>query len=255
MKPSERKMQIYSLLQKKRTLSVLELAHRCQVSAVTVRRDLQSLESQGLVTLSYGAATIKEGTASETTVNVRAGSLKACKQSIAKEASLLIHEGDSIFLDCGTTPVEMIRFLQAMDVTVITNSWQALKECNDFSRMKVILAPGIYSAVSGGTLSSETISFINQYHVDIAFISTIGADIEHGTTVASGEDAQVKIAIMANAKQKVLLLDHTKFQVTAMASFASLADYDLIITDEKLDSELLKELRRHCFKVQVASAR
>ena len=110
--------------------------------------------------------------------------------------------------------------------------------------MKVLLAPGEYDPISEGALSSSTISFMQNYVIDKAFISTQGIDLNGGVTVPTDNDAQVKRAVVKASKQKILLADHTKFGQTFMAKHGELSDFDVIITDNQIDSNIYEQLRK-----------
>jgi DeoR/GlpR family transcriptional regulator of sugar metabolism len=249
MKTAERRVAIFEMLQKEHTLSVQKIADTFSVSPVTVRRDLAGMESQGLITAVYGGASIREGMASESSVDTRIGSRREIKQAIAARGAALVKDGDSIYVDCGTTAMEMMRYLQTKRITIVTNSWRALEACTDFSHCSILLAPGKYSPISGGSLSADTASFLSQYRFDKAFLSAISADIDSGAAVASAEEAEIKHIVMAVARQSILLADHTKFGAAAMAVFAGLSDFDQIITDDGMDASMRSELRRHCLKI------
>ena len=146
-----------------------------------------------------------------------------------------MNDGDSIFVDCGTTTMELVKYLQNKKITIVTNSWRVLSEIKDFSKIKVIMAPGEYDVISEGVLSSSTISFIQQYRVDKAFISTQGVDEHFDVCVPMDYDAQVKRSIMNCAKHAILLVDHTKFNQSYFAKHGNLKDFDVVITDCGMD--------------------
>ncbi|MBO0459441.1 DeoR/GlpR transcriptional regulator [Enterococcus hulanensis] len=243
MKAAERRLEIFEILKKQKYVDVAVLAEAFDVSTMTIRRDLSKFEEQGVVTTTYGGATLNEGTSSEPAFAIKSGHSKHNKIRIAYEASLIINDGDSIFIDCGTTTVELARFITEKRITVITNSWKLLSSLSDFSKITLILAPGEYDPISEGAISSSTISFIKQYTVDKAFISTQGIDLDRGVSVPSDDDAQVKKAIMDSAKYKLLLADHTKFHQSFMAKHGNLIDFDAILVDPDIDDKTYQAAR------------
>lgn len=242
MKAAERRLKIFEELKTNKYVDVNELAHLFHVTPITIRRDLSRLETQGILTTSYGGATLNEGVSNEPSFDLKSGYSKLYKEQIAYEASLLVHDGDCIYVDCGTTTLELAKYIQHKEITILTNSWKFLSKIDDFSKIKIILAPGTYDPISEGVLSSSTIQFLKNYKVDKAFISTQGVEIEWGVSVPSDTDAQVKKAIMNCSKYNILLVDHTKFGKTFLANHGKLSDFQLIFTDIDIDSYFLKVL-------------
>lgn len=252
MKAVERRLQIFNIVKKNKHVDVNEMAKMFNVSSMTIRRDLARLENQGVVSTTYGGAILNEGVSSEPSFDMKSGLSQHHKMQIAYEASLLVNDGDSIFIDCGTTPFEMIKFLSNKKITIMTNSWKVISAIQDFSKIKVLLVPGIYDPISEGALSSSTISFLENYTVDKAFISTQGVDINRGVSVPTDNDAQVKMAIMKCAKNKILLADHTKFGHSYMAKHGLLSDFDIILTDEYIDQCLLKQMHEKHYNIVIS---
>lgn len=254
MKSAERRLKIFEMIKEKKFVDVNELSHLFDVSSMTIRRDLARLENQGVVTTNYGGATLNEGVSSEPSFNLKSGYSQEYKVQIAYEASLLINDGDCIFIDCGTTTLELFKFIANKEITLITNSWKALSVMNDFSKVKVILAPGEYDPISEGAISCTTISFLSQYVLDKAFISTQGVDIDLGVSVPDDNDAQVKKAIMNAAKYRILLADHTKFEQTYLAKHGTLDEFDIIFTDIDINQQLLNTMRERKYEVVVCKS-
>lgn len=245
MRNGERIIKIFELINARKYLTVAELSELFGVSAMTIRRDLAKLEAQGIITTNYGGATLNEGVSSEPSFGIKSGQSQEYKDQIAHEASFIVNDGDSIYIDCGTTALELVKYITGKRITIITNSWRVVSEIQDFSKVKVLLAPGEYDPISEGALSSATISFMQNYVIDKAFISTQGADLEGGVTVPTDNDAQVKKAVMKASKYKILLADHTKFGQTFLAKHGELKEFDAIITDTEISSDLYEQLRKN----------
>lgn len=243
MRNGERIGKIFDLISEKKYVTVAELSELFHVSTMTIRRDLAKLESQGVITTNYGGATLNEGVSAEPSFGIKAGQFQEYKDQIAYEASFIVNDGDSIYIDCGTTALELVKYIAGKRITIITNSWRVVSEIQDFSKVKVLLAPGEYDPISEGALSSATINFMQNYVIDKAFISTQGVDLDGGVTVPSDNDAQVKKAVMKASKYKILLADHTKFGQTFMAKHGELKDFDVIITDTEIDSATYEQIR------------
>lgn len=249
MRNGERIIKIFHLINEKKHITVMELAEMFEVSPMTIRRDLAKLENQGIITTNYGGATLNEGVSSEPSFGIKSGQSQEYKNQIAYEASFLVNDGDSIYIDCGTTTVELVKYIVGKKITIITNSWRVVSEIQDFSKVKVLLAPGEYDPISEGALSSSTISFMQNYVIDKAFISTQGIDMDGSVTVPTDNDAQVKSAVMKASRKKILLADHTKFGQTFMAKHGHLSEFDAVITDHQIDSAVYEQFRKHCCNI------
>lgn len=252
MNSTQRRMEIYRILQEQITVEVSDLAEQLSVSTMTIRRDLALFEKQGLVVTNYGGAHLNKGAGIEPSFVLKQGQNLNLKQNIAREAAKLITDGDSIIIDCGTTTLQIINYIRKKHIVVITNSWPVVSYIEPSSKIKLILASGEYNQISAGVLSSITIDFYKNFYADTVFISTQGFSTEHGATVPDVDDANVKNAIMNSAKTKILLLDNTKLDKRYLAKHASPTDFDIIITDSQTNAEYIKKLQSVCKRVIVA---
>jgi DeoR/GlpR family transcriptional regulator of sugar metabolism len=252
MSAGERRIKIFNILVEKKTVEVSDLAKLFAVSAMTIRRDLAVLEKQGVVTTRYGGAALNEGTAIEPGYLFKASQMVAAKEKIGRAASGLVQDGDSIFIDCGTTAVQIAKSLQAKNLTVMTNSLAASNLLIVNSRVKLIMAPGIYDEKSAGFIGSMTVEFLQKYNLDKAFVAAQGFDLLRGATVPNEVDAQVKKAICACARQRVLLVDHEKLGASYLAKFMDPGDIDLLITDDEADPAYLQEIQAQGIRTLLA---
>lgn len=103
------------------------------------------------------------------------------------------------------------------------------------------MAPGTYNPVTQAALSESTIQFFQNYYIDKAFISVLGLDLNYGVSIPSMSDALVKKAILDSSNKKICMADHTKFNKKYMSKIANIDDFDMIITDNKLDDTIKHE--------------
>ena len=241
MNTTQRRYEIYEKLKKEKTVQVNELAKMYSVSLMTIRRDLDSLENQGLATKSYGGATLNESFSTEPSFEIKEGISQSDKKDIAIYASTLIQDGDSIYLDCGTTCLELFKRIHHKKITIFTNFWKILQYVDRNTKAKIIMAPGNYNPVTQAALSESTIQFFKNYYIDKAFISVLGIDLDFGASIPSMSDAIVKKSILDCSNKKICMLDHTKFNKKYMSKIANIDDFDIIITDSKLDNDIQHE--------------
>lgn len=252
MNVTERRMQIFDLLKKNEVVELNELAKRFQVSTMTIRRDLQMFERQGVLHMNYGEAYLNKQSVHEPSFAVKSERNIVQKQNIGYRAAQFVEDGDTIVLDCGTTPLQMLSFLGNKKVTVITNSWPCAHYAGGNSRIKLIFAPGEYYEVSAGMTGTLTTEFFEHLHADKVFMGAHGFSIENGATEPDIEFNSKK-AVLASGKERFLLVDSTKFDKTYLMKYAELREFDHIITDEYFDAGKRIELETVCNDVIYAS--
>lgn len=246
MLAKERRNKIYELITSKEVVIVNDLAKEFDVSTMTIRRDLDILEKQGVLSKTYGGAVLNKGLGSEPAFIIKSEHAQKAKAEIGYSASLLVNEGESIILDCGTTALQVAKFLPNINITIITNSWAAITYLSTKDNIKLILAPGVYDQISKGSISVETIEFMNNYYVDKAFISTQGFSVTDGLSVPNSTDARVKRTLLDRAKSKILLLDDTKIDTVCMSKFADLNDLDLIVVNKEINKDVVRKIKEVC---------
>ena len=244
-------MEIFELLQQNGSAEVSELAERFGVTMMTIRRDFSLFEQQGLIVTSYGGAALKQGAGIEPSFALKQGYMTSAKQRIAQKAVEYIEDGDSIILDCGTTPLTVLKYIEKKRITVITNSWPAVNYLHGNSRVSLYLAPGKYDELSAGAVDAMTAAFYQNFRADIVLVSTEGFCPEYGATVPTPTDASVKEALMLAGKKKLLLVDSSKIGKTCLCRHALPEQFDVVITDDALPADTLQALRGRCRQVDV----
>jgi DeoR/GlpR family transcriptional regulator of sugar metabolism len=215
---------------------------------MTVRRDLQRMEMQGLLRRVHGGAVKIARHSYEPPYPLRENQMHETKHQIGKKAAELIANGDSIALDVGTTTLEVARALDgSRELTIITSSLPIVNELV----CRYSLVSDIRLFVTGGMLRAREMSMIGHHaarlyeelHVDKAFVGVGGLSLEHGLTEYNLDDALVKRAMIATAEMVVVVADGTKFNRVTLAAIAPLSDVDVIVTDRSADQRTVEGLR------------
>lgn len=254
MNIAERRMELFEMLRDKGVVSLTDAAERFGVSSMTVRRDLQFFEKQGVVTTSYGNAYLnKDSSGAEPSFVAKSSAQLLEKQAIGKLAAEYVQDGDSIIIDCGTTALQVLKYVEAKRVTVITNSMPVSNLVAGNSKIKLIYAPGEYRDVSAGLLGDLTVDFFRSIHVKKAFLGAHGCSFADGVTEPTTEDVTAKRAIFSAAEETFLLVDSSKFGHTYLMQNAKLSDFDHVITDEGLGKTDRAKLRGTCKDALFAS--
>ncbi|GLY36700.1 DeoR family transcriptional regulator [Amycolatopsis sp. NBRC 101858] len=224
-------------------VDVNDVATELGVAPETIRRDLGVLERQGVVRRVYGGAVAVERLDFEPEVAQRDRTNAAEKDAIARAALDLVPDRGSILLDAGTTTSRLATLLPAdRELTVITNSIPVAS----------ILAtrPGITLHILGGRVRGTTLAAVEAWTlhaldgllVDVAFLGANGFSAEHGCTTPDMAESAVKAAVVAAARKRVLLADHSKYGTDQLSRFARLAEIDVLVTDSGLDAGAVAEL-------------
>lgn len=230
-----------------------DLARELGVSIMTVHRDLDSLARDGWLTKIRGGATANPSALLDAGVQERQRALSAEKAAIAEAAAELCVSGQSLYLDDSTTVLSMAPFLaDRMPLVVATNFLPAAHAMSAHTGADVTLLGGQYHPHQDACFGLQTLDAIAQLHADVAFMSTTAVTAS-ACWHRSEMTVMVKRAILAQAGRSVLLVDHAKFGRPAPHRLCGLAEFDVVITDDAVDPQVLRELRRLDLEVIVAS--
>lgn len=241
----ERRETILAQLGTEGKIQVHALAVSFNVSTETIRRDLDRLEKEGKLRKVYGGAVLARSEQTEPAFIKRSRMHSGEKQMIGKLAASLIHDGETILLDNGTTTIEIMKQLKdRSDVTVITNSVPILNLALKEFKGKIIFTGGEVNAKFQAATGPMVYELLDQFKVNKAFISAGGISMSDGITDFHPEEAGVSRKMMQRAEEAILVADHSKFGVTTFAKICSIEDISMIITDASCPQEWLETLQR-----------
>lgn len=238
----ERTQYILKSLQENKVTSVSELSKAIQVTEETIRRDLEKLERQGLISRVHGGAYLREGFGNETPTEVRSKIYQEEKEKIAKMSLTYINEYDSVLLDCSTTATYIAKEIKASGkkVSVVTNSLLVANELEDAEQVRLILLGGEFKNSTKSFCGAITVETLNHYYVDKVFISSAGICIETGLTDYTLEEATVRTKMIQQAKQCFYVADITKIGRRAIYRIGDLDDVDYLIVNESIDEQSIE---------------
>ncbi|MCM3762496.1 DeoR/GlpR family DNA-binding transcription regulator [Alkalihalobacillus oceani] len=231
----ERHEKILRLLLEKQTVSIQELLDETGSSESTIRRDLTELEQQKKLKRIHGGATrlqkkLEEPTLAEKTVkNIQE------KKAIAERAAAFVEEGDCIFLDAGTTTLEMIPFLKNKKVAVVTNGLMNIGLLADLE-IETHVVGGEVKAGTRAFVGRSAIQTLETFRFDKAFLGTNGVTKQDGCTTPDPQEAFIKEYAKLRSRQTYVVADHSKFGEVAFAKFAAIDEVTLI-TSSKVEEE------------------
>lgn len=253
MTNTERQQRIIELVSKNKSVQIVDLTEIFNVSVMTIRRDLQELADKKYIKKVYGGAILNEEELNKPYFP-RAEINSITKDDIAKRAVDLIHDGDTIILDLGTTVLQVSKHLAGKkDVTVITCSIPIINELSKYPDIRVYSLGGELKRENHAFLGSNTENEISKYCVDIAFIGVAGISDRYGLTNFYHETAYLCSKIIKQSKKVVLLADSSKFDQAKPAVIGDLSLIDTIVTDSDIPEryqKLFNELNIEVIQVE-----
>lgn len=252
---SSRQQEILERLEQQGRVEVGVLAQTFGVSEVTVRKDLQELESLSFLKRVHGGAVLAHRSKYNLSIGDKIGKQSAGKLAIAKSALGCIHDGDTLILDAGSTTLALARLLPGrfQGLTIITNSLPIIAELSRFDSFELISLGGMVRLHSLAMIGPLTVASLKRLHADRAFLGATGATMERGLCTPNIIEAETKAAMIAAATERIALVDHTKIGQASLAPFACWDKIHRFITDHPLQSGLAEELKALGLTVQIAS--
>ncbi|MFF0390559.1 DeoR/GlpR family DNA-binding transcription regulator [Kitasatospora sp. NPDC004615] len=212
--------------------TVLELAELTGASEMTIRRDLDTLATQGALERFRGGARTLLLRGEEPPFALRAREAVDAKRRIAAGISALIADGETVLLDSGTTCLEVARLLRERPVTVMPLSLPAIHVLGDTPGPATLLVPGGRPRAAEGALTGPlALASINALRFDTAVLGCCALSAADGLTAHNLDDATMKKAAMAAARRTVVAADAGKLGRTAFAHVAPAASLHTLVTD------------------------
>lgn len=240
----ERRMEIVNVVNRDGKARVEDLASQFNVSSVTIRSDLSFLEKNGYVVRSHGAAIPNSGVIAELTVHEKRRQNAGIKTVIGQAAAKLIHNGDTVILDSGTTTREIASNLKTVeDVVVMTNGLDVA--------MELASAPGVEVLMSGGVLRKNALSFsgsqaeagLKNYRFDKVFLGVDGFDLRAGITTHNEQEASLNRLMCEISERVIAVVDSTKFGKRSCHMIREFGHIDTVVTDSDIPEDYLQGLR------------
>lgn len=228
--------------------TITELAEELQVSEATVRRDLRSLEERGCAQRVHGGAIRVDDRRPEPLFHEKTSRRTAEKERIAERALELIEDGDSIYLDGGSTVLALARRLNNRRyLTIVTNSLMAAAELME-SGHRLILLGGEFRPISRTLVGPLTAPVGESINIAKAFFGTLGLTAA-GLSTTDPNEAYTKMLIMRRAERSILLSDSTKFGHASLVASGELELLNTVVTDLGAPADLVALLRKKQIEV------
>lgn len=246
MLAQDRYKKICEILEKENSVKVSYLTGLFGVSVETVRRDLEYMESEGLLKRVHGGAVLEKIYGSQSTFNSRVNEFLPQKAEIGEVAARYITEGQSIAMDASTTNLEIIKVIKYKfkKLTVLTNSLSIINELADIENYTIIIPGGILRYEEYSIIGELAESNIGNFHVDTAFISMSGISLREGFTDYGFGEVSLKKKMMKIAQENIVVVDSSKFESVSLLKVCELSDVNMIITDSGLKPSIIEKYKK-----------
>lgn len=230
-----RKNKILQLVKESEEVFVKEMADATNASEITIRRDLQILAADGLIYRTHGGAMRPDIVKTPVDFVNKVASRISEKDYICKLGHQFIQEGDTIFLDCGSTVFRLCGLIKSMNIRVITNSLPVVHELMN-SSVQVNLIGGELDKTRHAVHGRIAVEHIQRYKADKAFLGVDGISALHGLSANSESEAEITLAMASAAQEVILLCDSSKIGKDRYLQFAGLGLINILVTNEMNES-------------------
>jgi len=241
----ERKKAILNLLEIKKRVSVNELSEEFEVSRATIRRDLSELEKKGFLRRTHGGAILSGSSKLEPSFEEKEERYAEEKRKIGKKSAEMIKDGDTIFLDAGTTSRYITEYLGSInDLTIVTHALHIIKRIKEIELdCELVVVGGNFKWTTEAMVGPMAEDFLKDLRVDKAFVGANGFNINDGATTPDPKEGKMKEIALEIAAENFLIFDRSKWEEVYFFRFAEAEEVDFIITDsiDKKKEEILNQ--------------
>ena len=246
MKTKNRQNKILALLRAMQTeVYVDQLSEILKVSPLTIRRELKELSEEKAFIRTHGGCLLAGRVALESEYHKKVAENFELKQKIGKKAATLIHPGDVILIDDGSTTFHLATNLSNISpLTVYTNSLILVTELSRYPDITLNILGGAINQESYSVSGSITERILENIHFDKVFLGIDTLDENGKCFVKSASTARLAQTMLKSGKEKILLGDHTKLKVDSGFSYGRLNDFDQWITTSGMGETQLEHYKK-----------
>lgn len=245
MIPAERRAHIVEAVEAQRAVKVATLSAALGVSEITIRRDLMTLEREGLLARTYGGAVLRKRLTDDSDHEGSEGKQAAEKARIAKAAAAMIEPRDTVFLGSGTTVAQILRYVDPeLEARVVTPSLGAATEAQGL-KLEMVFLGGLYRPQLNAVEGTWPLEMIAQFNADKAFLGADGLDSKAGLTTPSIAVAGLELAMIRRTRGEVVVLaDHKKIGLVCQVVICPLDQIDVVLVDTRVDRAIRNDIQR-----------
>ncbi len=238
MIPAERHKKIIELLKLKSAVKAADLSELFDVAPLTIRRDLDLLERKGVLERSHGGAVLRQSMRDEPSFYQKDNSLTDEKIELAKAVVELIEDGDTIFINSGSTNRQVLEQLASGEkkVRIITNNTWAVEIFRN-SDIELLILGGVYRSSARSLAGSFTSDALRKVFANKAVIGVDGVSLKHGLTTPAEPEAEVaRLMIEQTSGDVIIAADHSKIGVVSNFLISTIDKVSCIVTDRKAET-------------------
>ena len=248
----ERRERVKQIVKSRHIVRVEELKDELGVSTATIRRDLHELEEEGELRRVHGGAISVDISPIEARFEAKAAKNPQQKQRIAERAAAMVEPDAKIYIDAGSTCLELAKLLAPRtDITIVTNSLPAIVELAG-TGPRLIVIGGELRPLSQALVGPLSTKVLDELYLDHAFVGTFSLSLDAGLTTTDPAEAFTKEHVLARTREAVLLVDGSKLGTRSFAHAGRLDQIDVVITDDELDEEASQTFEHAGIRVLVA---
>ena len=246
---TERQSKLIKLVNLYQKIEVSRLAELLDVSQVTIRKDLDHLEEEGLLSREHGYALIKNANDINTRLTINYDK----KIEIATKAAEMVSNGETVMLESGSTCTLLAEQLAKLkkDITIITNSAYIAIRIRDLPIRKVILLGGEYQKEYQGMVGPLVRKCAKEFYVDKFFVGTDGFIPDAGFTCDDLMRVETMKYMEDSANRMIILADSSKFSQKGVVIQTTFSEIDTVCTDADIPEDALENLKRHNINVEI----
>lgn len=249
----ERHQKIVEYINEMKKVTTDQLASELNVSKPTIRRDIDTLDKNGLIRKVHGGAiSLTDDSLYEIPYSTKIAVNISEKQRIGLTAARLIQSGDVVILDSGSTTLEIARNINVPNVTIITNDIKIALELSTKDTIQTIVCGGLLLNPVYTLTGNSTLEFIKKLHVNKVFLGCDALDFSFGISDRSYETAAVKQAMIDAADYVYLAADNSKFNKKVFYHVCNINVVNTLITDSASD-EFISKLNRSGTEVIIST--
>ncbi len=247
----KRRAELTGILSSQRNVSTAQLAGRFGVSEMTIRRDLKELQNSGVALPCYGGAMAAKRISFEFAFDKRHQANIAQKRRIGLAGAGKISDGQIVFLDTGTTTLEIARALSRMNIrcTVITGSLVITSELWGKENIQLQLLGGQVRQKNPDLIGPYSEIMLDRFAADVAFLGSDGIDPVRGSFAGDLDTARIAEKMAFNASKVIVVADSSKLPRTGLARYLQIKNMDELITDKKANPAAVRKLRSQMVKI------
>lgn len=224
---------------------VCDLVKEYNVSAVTIRTDLNHLHQHNLLVRFRGGALSSNKITKELSIDDKSSEHISIKKVLAKRVVKELNEGESIILDSGTTTAEVAQQLSSFRrLVIMTNGLNVMENLTHYTEFEVLMTGGTYREKSMSFYGRQAEDSLERYHFDKVILGVDGVDFHSGITTNFEHDAILNRIMCRVAKEVIVITDSSKFNVSGMHQICTFKDIDTLVTDSGIPEVFAVELEK-----------